>query len=290
VPQLVLPWSGQTAAATAVPGGSGVQVPAFPVRLHEAQVPQDALAQQTPSAHIVLRHSEPAVQAAPSTLRLVQLPDWQVYPVTQSAGAVQVARQVIPPHCRCPGQVCGVCTQVPAPSQAPTGVAIAPVQVAVPQLAPALVLRQAPAPLQVPSNPQGGLAAQRWCGSALPPGTGWHEPAFPVRLQTWQLPQLGAEQQTPSTQLPLEHSVPAEQICPSRFSPHEPPTQNSPGAQSVSPVQTATHVSVAALQANGKQGWVDAVLQTPAPSQVRARVAVVDPDGQLGGAHWMPAG
>ncbi len=36
-----------------------------------------------------------------------------------------------------------------------------PLQLAVPQLVPALLLRQAPAPLQVPSKPQGGLAAQR---------------------------------------------------------------------------------------------------------------------------------
>jgi hypothetical protein len=59
-----------------------------------------------------------------------------------------------------------------------------PVQVAEPQLVPVLVLRQAPAPSQVPSHPQGGLAAQRACGSALPVGTGWQEPALPVRLQT----------------------------------------------------------------------------------------------------------
>jgi hypothetical protein len=35
------------------------------------------------------------------------------------------------------------------------------VQLAAPQLVPTLVLRQAPAPLQVPSNPQGGAAVQR---------------------------------------------------------------------------------------------------------------------------------
>ena len=76
--QHLLLGTGQTAAATGVPGGSGVQLPALPVRLHEAQVPQAALEQQTPSVHIVLRHSDPALQEAPSVLRLVQLPDWQV--------------------------------------------------------------------------------------------------------------------------------------------------------------------------------------------------------------------
>jgi hypothetical protein len=135
-----------------------------------------------------------------------------------------------------------VCTQLPPPSQAPIPLLDDPVQLAVPQLAPALVFRQAPAPLQVPSKPQGGLAAQRWCGSAAPEGTGWHDPALPVRLQTWHESQLADEQQTPSTQLPLPHSVPAVQICPSRLRPHDPALQNWPGAQSASDAQTDTQV------------------------------------------------
>ena len=65
------------------------------------------------------------------------------------------------------------CAQFPAPSQAPTGVAVDPVQLAVPQLVPTAPLRQAPVPSQVPSNPQGGLVAvQAPCGSVLPLGTG----------------------------------------------------------------------------------------------------------------------
>jgi hypothetical protein len=108
-------------------------------------------------------------------------------------------------------------------------------------------------------------------------------------LQTWQLPQLAVEQQTPSTQLPLAHSVPTEQICPSRLRPHDPFVQNCPGAQSVSAVQTATQLWVAALQANGAHVWVVTGLQAPAPSQVRARLAVVGV-AQAGAAHCVPAG
>jgi hypothetical protein len=77
VPQLALPMSGQAAPA-AVPGASGVQVPALLPTLQDEQVPQEGLAQQTPSVHIPLRHSEPAEQAVPSALRLVHTPDWQV--------------------------------------------------------------------------------------------------------------------------------------------------------------------------------------------------------------------
>jgi hypothetical protein len=161
VPQLALPMSGHMLAGTIVPVARGVQVPALPLTLHDAQVPQAGLAQQTPSVHMLLRHSPPATQVVPSGLRFVQTPDWQVYPVTHSVSFVQVVRQAVPPHWKCPGQLTGVCAQLPLPSQAPTGVLMAAVQLAAPQLVPTLVLRQAPAPLQVPSNPQGGAAVQR---------------------------------------------------------------------------------------------------------------------------------
>ncbi len=166
---------------------------------------------------------------------------------------------------------------------------IAPVQLAAPQLVPALVLRQAPAPLQVPSNPQGGAATQRWCGSAAPRATGPQVPALPVRLQTWQLSQLALEQHTPSTQLPLAHSEPSEQIWPRRLRPQDPFVQNCPGAQSASAVQTDTQLWVALLHANGAQDCIAGGLQFPPPSQVRARFAMVVV-AQAGAAHWVPAG
>jgi hypothetical protein len=172
--------------------------------------------------------------------------------------------------------------------QAPIGVTVDPAQLAAPQLVPAPVLLQAPAPLQVPSNPQGGVAAHRACGSAPAAGTGWQVPAAPARLQTWQVPQLADEQQTPSTQLPLPHWAPDAQIWPSRLSPQEPATQKFPGAQSPSPVQTATQVWVEALHRKGAQGSGVPGLQAPAPSQVRARTAVVE-SRQAGGAHCTPA-
>jgi hypothetical protein len=107
-------------------------------------------------------------------------------------------------------------------------------------------------------------------------------------LQTWQVPQLAEEQQTPSTQLVLWHSVPDAQIWPSRFSPHEPATQKFPGAQSVSAVQTETQLWVEALHTKGAQGWVVAGLHVPVPSQVRASAASVE-SLQTGGAHCVPA-
>jgi hypothetical protein len=109
-----------------------------------------------------------------------------------------------------------------------------------------------------------------------------------VTLQAWQVPQLGAEQQTPSTQFPLAQSVPAPQSWPRRLNPHEPLLHTFPGAQSVSTAHTA--MQVVPLHAKGAQLWVVAGLQVPAPSQVRARDAVVPLVGQAGPAHWVPAG
>jgi hypothetical protein len=172
----------------------------------------------------------------------------------------------------------------------PTGVYDEPLQAAVPQLVVAGAFWQAPAPSQVPLGPQGrlGLAAQPPCGSAAPAVTGWQDPAWPETLQALQVPQLGEEQQTPSTQLPLPHSVPAPHSWPSRLRPQEPLLQTFPGEQSVSTAQTATQA--VPLQANGAQLCVVAGLQVPAPSQLRASEAVVPPVGQVGPAHWVPAG
>jgi hypothetical protein len=103
------------------------------------------------------------------------------------------------------------------------------------------------------------------------------------------MPQLAAEQQTPSTQLPLPHSVPAAQSWPRRLSPQAPALHTFPDEQSALLAQTATHaVPVAALQANGTQDCVEAGLHVPPPSQVRGELAVTAPAGQEGPRHCVP--
>jgi hypothetical protein len=210
----------------------------------------------------------------------------------QSALVAQVVRQALValPQVYTPQLIVG-CAQLPTPSQAPIGVSVEPLHIALPQLVPSVPLRQAPLPSQVPSFPQGGLvAAQEPCGSVFPAGTGWQEPGFPVRLQTWHIPQLAAEQQTPSTQLPLPHSAPAAQSWPRRLRPHDPALQTFPDAQSALVAQTATQaVPVAALQAKGAQDCVEGGLQVPAPSQVLCEVAIAPPAGQEAPAHCVPA-
>ena len=94
--------------------------------------------------------------------------------------------------------------QLPAPSQCETGVAVMPVQEAVPQATVVAACWQAPAPLQAPVLPQGALAGHWFAGAATPAGIGAHEP-LPLTLQAWQSGQAVLPQQTPSVQKPLMH-------------------------------------------------------------------------------------
>jgi len=89
--------------AKAVPAARGAHVP-VPLMLQAAQVPQALLVQQTPSVHMPLKHSVFAVQVAPLALRLVQVPEMQLYPLTQSPSPAQAVRQVEVPHRKWPGQ------------------------------------------------------------------------------------------------------------------------------------------------------------------------------------------
>ena len=76
----------------------------------------------------------------------------------------------------------------------------------------------------------------------VPSGMGEHVPCVPATAHERQAPHDAAPQQTPSTQLPLSHSAPAAQICPSRFLPHEPLLHTVPGTQSLSMAQAERQV------------------------------------------------
>ena len=65
----------QLAAAQVVPAGDAWQVPALPATLHEAQVPQLAVEQHTPSTQLPLAQSAEAAQVAPSALFSQDLPE-----------------------------------------------------------------------------------------------------------------------------------------------------------------------------------------------------------------------
>jgi hypothetical protein len=60
------------------------------------------------------------------------------------------------------------------------------------------------------------VSMQSAAGSAAPAATGEQVP-FPFRAQELQLPQGPVEQQTPSVQKLLRHSVPERQVAPGGF-------------------------------------------------------------------------
>jgi hypothetical protein len=169
----------------------------------------------------------------------------------------------------------------------PAFVKIDPLHEAVPQLVVVGAFAQLPFPSQRPVNPQGGLGVQPPCGSIASAMIGLHMPAMPATLHDRQFPQLAEAQQTPSVHWPLSHSAPPAHSWPSRLRPQDPALQTFPGAQSPSPPHAAWQV--VPLQAYAPQDCVTGARQVPAPSQVRASVAVVPDIGQVGGAHWVPA-
>ena len=81
--------------------------------------------------------------------------------MAQFAFVVQVVVQALAPQMNgVQAFVAGV-TQVPLPLQVDAGCAVPVVQDAAPQLVPETKFRQAPAPLHVPSRPQGNTLTQR---------------------------------------------------------------------------------------------------------------------------------
>ena len=114
--------------------------------------------------------------------------------------AVQLVRQAAPPHVY--GEQLDVVAgaQAPVPVQCDSGVNVEPVHDAVPHATVAAACRQAPAPLQAPVLPHGGLAAQPPRGSVVPIGTDAQLPALVPTLHAWHSPHDMLLQQTPSTQ------------------------------------------------------------------------------------------
>jgi len=111
--------------------------------------------------------------------------------------------------------------QVPAPSQVELALSVEPLQLAARQTVPAIHLRQAPAPSQVPSLPQleAAEAGHSLCG-LVPGSANLHVPMLFVALQVWQVLLQAVLQQTPSTQNPLPQSVFAAHDVPHWDAPH----------------------------------------------------------------------
>jgi hypothetical protein len=242
------------------------------------QLPAQPVLQHTPSTQLPLVHWLPAVHAVPFVSFGTHEPAGQWLPATQSLSWVHDVGQDVEPHMYAPHEVSVTVRQTPAPSQVRAGVNVDTVHDWPTQVVPAGQRRHAPAPSHVPSSPQLNVVC---CGHSLPGSVpaviGRHRPlAAPVIVPTHAVqPAVHAvSQHTPSTQLPLAHSVPAAHTVPLVFGvTHTLPIQDPPGAQSVFAVHDVLHVVVP--QAYEPHDVVVAVWHVPAPSQVRAGVCVV---------------
>jgi hypothetical protein len=147
------------------------------------QVPVQAVAQQTPWAQKAELQSAFVPQLAPIGF-LPQLPETQK-PVPQSLSIEHVVLHCppVPQMNGAHGWLAGA-AQVPAPSQRPANVSIAPVHPAVWHATPAGYFSQTPVPSQKPSVPQVvGPWSLHWVRGFVPRSAGTHFPLLSALAQ-----------------------------------------------------------------------------------------------------------
>ena len=205
--------------------------------------------QQYPCAQKPESHSVAIVHAVPVGFN-VQLPALQMLGATQSASAVHVVRHAVPPVLQVyfPHEPVVGAAHAPAPSHRRAGVNVEPLQVAAAHTVLLTYLRQAPAPLQVPSLPQVDAAAIGHCDAtrgAAPAAIGEHVPTLPASEHDTHVPVQAMLQQMLFTQFPDWQSVPTPDG-------HEPPIGILPqlmATQVLPVVQSAAEVVQVILQA-----------------------------------------
>jgi hypothetical protein len=270
VPQDAACWSVQAPCGSPTPTGTGVQVPGEVDSAQLRQLPEQAVAQQTPSAQVPLPHSVPAEQGCPSALG-PQLPATQLCPGRQSLSLAQRLTQAPLAHWYGSQSWTPGGRQVPRPSQVAAVFRRLPVQDAAMQIVSGAYLAQPPRPSQAPVCPQVDrlVATQTLCGSAIPIAVGQQVPRRPLWLQLTQGPLHATLQQNPSAQKPDAHWTPVVQLAPPGRLPQLPFTHLTSGAQSLSEAQPVRQALVTGSQLNGEQMVDGPSLHDPAPSQTR---------------------
>jgi hypothetical protein len=166
-----------------------------------------ATLQQTPSLQKPEAQSVPTVHTAPRGFG-PQLPLTHFTPPEQSLSDAHAAKHLLVLVSQSKGAhtVAGPGLQRPTPSQTFTLPTEAPSHVPALQTVPAACLRQAPAPLQVPSSPQveaSALGQTLAARGGRPLGTNEQVPGDCGVLHALQVSVQAVLQQTPSTQNPL---------------------------------------------------------------------------------------
>jgi hypothetical protein len=199
----------------------GQQVPSRPTWLQELHAPWQATLQQTPSAQKPDAHSLFFEQTAVRGFG-PQLPFTHLTPLTQSPSVLQEEKHVFDEGSQSKGAqtVAGPGLQRPPESQTYTPEMDAPSHAPALHTDPVAYLRQAPAPLHVPSSPHvetsalGHTVADR---GGAPFGTNEQVPGAAAVLHALQVSAQAVLQQRPSTQNPLVQSPPQPQACPFAF-------------------------------------------------------------------------
>ena len=165
------------------------------------------------------------------------------------ASSVQLVRQVLLVlHTYAPQPVVAVWLHAPLPEQNDAGWNVVPLHAMDrPHDTVDAACWQPPAPLQTPVLPHGGDAGHCPGGGTAPAAMNAHIPGLPAVLHAWQVGQLALPQQTPSTQLPLMHWLPAAHVRPFGFNAQlrlgAVPWQVNGARQSPSAVQLVLHAA-----------------------------------------------
>ena len=203
-PHDAAPASLQTPRGSATPWSMGQQVPSRPTWLQVTHAPWHATLQQTPSEQNPEAQSAPFVQTAARGFG-PQLPATHLMPGAQSESALQEGKHLLvaPSQLNGAQTVAGPGRQRPAESQTSTSSTDAPSHTPALQTEPGAYLRQAPAPLQVPSSPQVETSAfghMPGVRCAAPFATKVHVPGAACVLHALHVSPQAVLQHTPSTQ------------------------------------------------------------------------------------------
>jgi hypothetical protein len=94
VPQVVFPWSVQTALGSTTPAATLVQVPSVLGRPHDRQAPAHDVEQQKPCSQLPLRHSAAPEHAAPMSFKPQEF-DLQTFGLRHWASVVQATKHLV---------------------------------------------------------------------------------------------------------------------------------------------------------------------------------------------------
>ncbi len=270
-PQPVVGSDAHPGALGTSPARNGRQDPGAGATLQLRHGPgQAATSQQAPSTQLPESHSAGARHALPSGFSPQTREGKHMRPGAQSRLVVQEVRHAPALHVNGVQDWFPPAWHAPAPSHvAGTTRSTVEAQLAARHTVPALCLRHAPAPSQVPSSLQPSRASSGHTSRGSSPSrTGAHVPADAGPLHAWHISAHSEMQHTRSTQKPLVHSPPPEQGAPfGRGASGVAPSPAPPSREQTSPRRSP---SASSCRGFGAPGQLSMSSGTPSPSESRS--------------------